>query len=63
MSAEQKRRFGSVEEIERVFFPRLYAERQKSRRLSLELQECGEALTACEESFREQVGGGQGEDG
>jgi len=45
-----KRRFGSVEEIERVFFPRLYAERRKSERLSSELEECDEALTACEEA-------------
>ncbi len=48
--ARLKRRFGSVEEIERVFFPRLYAERCKSRRLSSELDECGEALAACEEA-------------
>lgn len=44
------RRFGSVEEIERVFFARLHKERCRTHRLSRELQECDEALTACEEA-------------
>jgi hypothetical protein len=51
-----KRRFRSVEEIERVLFPRLYAERRKSERLHSELDECGEALTACEEAHGVRLG-------
>lgn len=50
------RRFGSIEEIERVFFPRLYKERRKSEWLRRELEECGEALTACEEAHGVQPG-------
>lgn len=46
----RKRRFGSVEEIERVFFPRLYKERCRSEGLARELQESDEALTLCEEA-------------
>jgi hypothetical protein len=56
MASEAKRRFRSVEEIERVLFPRLYKERQKSERLHSELEECGEALTACEEAHGARIG-------
>lgn len=48
--SDMKRRFGSVEEIERVLFPRLYKERRKSKWLSRELQESDEALALCEEA-------------
>lgn len=43
-----ERRFGSIEEIERVLLPRLYAERRKNERLQREITECDEALRECE---------------
>lgn len=55
----RKRRFRSVEEIERVFFPRLYAERRRSEGLTRELQECDEALKACEEAHAKGVSSGE----